>query len=142
MAKVNITLADLVVKEATKLKKEATKQELDNLCVDLNKLDPNHIEKCIYGQMCGDCFSERANQLIVQCAERVYNVPEYVTNNPIANSVLNGKPKSVAQRHEYFSPIEVYIFVSKSDKGKQALLNYLKGIRKTLKPTDLHKPKK
>ena len=142
MAKVNITLAELVVKEATKLKKEATKKELDSLSVDLNKLDPDNTEQCIYGQMTSDCFSKRANKLIVKCAERVYNIPENVRNNCIAESVLNGKPKSVDVRDTYFSPIEVYIFLSRSNKGKQALLDYLKGIRKTLKPTDLYKPKK
>ena len=144
MKKVDRTLTKLVVKEATKLKKTATESELERLSVHLNDLDPNSQEKCIYGQMTGHCFSKRANELIIKCAKRVYNMNRRRDGaNYFETAELNGKPKPVNDREiSYFSPIEMYIYLTKSKKGTQALLKYIKGIRKKLEVKDLYKSKK
>lgn len=54
-----------VLKEIINLKKYATQEELDNL--NINKLIPDLNDNCIYGQLTGNCFSERATRLIIKC---------------------------------------------------------------------------
>jgi hypothetical protein len=143
MKKVDTKLAKLVVKEATKLRKEATESELGNLSIHLSLLNPDSRSRCIYGQMTGDCFSKRANKLIVKCAERVYSIDKDGSGSLFDNAKLNGKPKKTKKRiGKYFSPIEMYIYLSNSKKGKKALLQYIKGIKDTLEPSELFKSKK
>ena len=60
-------LAD-VVAEAIALKKNATPEEIGRL--DFDTLRPENKERCIYGQMTGDCDSLRAIDLISLCAKR------------------------------------------------------------------------
>jgi hypothetical protein len=92
--------------------------------------------------MTGDCFSKRANKLIVKCAERVYSIDEERSGTLFDDAKLNGKPKKTKKRQgEYFSPIEMYIYLSNSKKGKNALLQYIKGIKDTLEPSELFKSK-
>ena len=143
MKKVDTTLAKLVVDEATKLKKTATESELERLSVHLNDLAPNNQEKCIYGQMTGHCFNARANELVLKCAKRVYDMNRNYGDNSFKTAELNGKPKPVNAREiSYFSPIEMYIYLTKSKKGTRALLEYIKGMRKKLEVKDLYKRKK
>jgi hypothetical protein len=143
MKKVDTKLAKLVVKEATKLRQKATKEELNNLSVDLNDLRADNRDGCIYGQMTGDCFSKRANKLIVKCAERVYSIDKERSGSLFDDAKLNGKPKKTKKRiGKYFSPIEMYIYLSNSKKGKKALLQYIKGIKDTLEHSELFKSKK
>jgi hypothetical protein len=142
MKKVDTKLAKLVVKEATKLRKEVTESELGNLSIHLSNLNPDNPSRCIYGQMTGNCFSKRANKLIVKCAERVYSIDEERGGSLFDDAKLNGKPKKTKRRHgKYFSPIEMYIYLSNSKKGKKALLQYIKGIKDTLEPSELFKSK-
>lgn len=51
----------LVRKEIISLKKKATSEELCKL--NFSTLAPSNTEKCIYGQMTGDCDSDRAREL-------------------------------------------------------------------------------
>lgn len=138
MAELNIELAKLVIDEATAIKKHAKKSELESLNGSVDYLDPDSKFSCIYGQMTGNCFSTRANSLIIKCAKRVYSSGNEAMNI-IGSSVLNGKPYEVtrARSCEYFSPIEVYIFKNKVKKRNQALLDYIKGKKETLKVEDL-----
>lgn len=139
MKKVNKTLAELVIAEATALRKLTTDREKQKLSLNLDELLPNNTDRCIYGQMTDNCFSRRANELILKCATRVYEIPAGVWFSTLSESVLNGKPTKVPDRKiAYFSPIEKYIFITKSEKGKQALLEYIKGVRTTLKVKDLY----
>lgn len=68
----NKVLKELVIKEAQNLRKFAYKSELARLSAE--HIDAEHSEKCVYGQMTGDCFSNRANNLIIKCCEKVYKV--------------------------------------------------------------------
>lgn len=132
-----ITLVELVKKEASKLKKNATPQEIERL--DFQILDPEHKRKCIYGQLTKDCFSTRAHELINKCAERVYEQDRRKVD--FSHSRLNGKPKfetnskyEEQERNGHFSPIECFItFKENQDNGNnEAIIDYLKGETKTL----------
>lgn len=125
----------LVKKEAANLKKNASKEEIGKLRFDL--LVPANTNKCIYGQMTGFCYSIRANDLIKNCAERVYknNGRDYVRELP-----LNGKPTflrsdSIWRAAQYYSPIEVFILQpgNQENGNNERLIKYLKGETKTLK---------
>jgi hypothetical protein len=139
MRKVDITLAELVIEEATNLKKVANQSEIDRLSPALDDLDADLANRCIYGQMTGNCFNDRASLLIRECATQVYNVVN--EDSPVSASVLNGKPKAVSgidRKYAYFSPIEKYIVISKKKTGIKALLEYIKGIRPTIEVKDLY----
>ncbi len=109
-------LEELVIEEAINLKKYAKKEELDKL--DYDNLDGDCAYKCIYGQMTGDCESNRAYNLIKKCAIKVYNVTS--DEDRIETSVLNGKPKNLKNYSDrlehYISPIERFLFFYKSSQ--------------------------
>ncbi len=129
----NITRAELiplVIAEATKLKANALKDELANL--NFSSLNADLPSRCIYGQMTGNCFNDRAVSLIEKSCEKV------IVNNPNRSGVngpLNGSPKG-SDRDLYWSPIEVYIYRNQStlryDKQNKVLIDFLRGETETL----------
>ena len=123
-------LIDLVRKEAKNIKTHATEEELNKLRFGM--LDSSSIRYCVYGQMTTDCYSDRANELIVKCATRVYKSELTSATNML--QYLNGKPKPVpSRRFVYHSPIEVFIMNKYStDKQRKNLIAYLKGQKKIL----------
>lgn len=130
-------LKALVIAEAKNIRKNADKKELAKLSID--KLNPNSPLYCIYGQMTGDCYSERANDLIISCATRVFDTCD-AKDDLIKESKLNGKPViyrggSPFSRPKYFSPIERFIYMKTNQKNgnNKALIAFLKGETKTLK---------
>src|SRR5688572_25057638 len=97
-----------VKEEAKKLRKLATKEELNRL--DFDYLDPENNRYCVYGQMTGDCMNERADKLITSSCERVYARESYFVI--FGDNRLNGKPKFGERQCNpshitYLSPIEV-----------------------------------
>lgn len=58
--------------EVKMLKKHATEKELDKM--DFNKLNSQHPEFCIYGQITGDCQSKRAKILMDKSCIRVMDI--------------------------------------------------------------------
>lgn len=66
----------LVIEEATALRENATQREKDRL--NFINLDPEHFERCIYGQMTGSCYNSRAIELIQKSASKVYNNNEHL----------------------------------------------------------------
>ena len=138
------TLIKLVRQEAKNIKENATKQEIERL--KIKSLDPSNTEGCIYGQMTGNCYSERANALIVKCATKVY---KSLGTRPLDDVELSekhtGLVKQLAVIHRdglFHSPIEIFIYqqgydvnfnVDRSPKGNiSRLINYLQGKTKTL----------
>lgn len=122
----------LATEEAVKLKEHATKEELGKL--NLKRLDPRISNTCIYGQMTGYCSGQRANELIMLCANRVYNVRE---SDTAQDAKLNGEPHQIAgdkTRHAYYqSPIEILIYDENGGKGDAAkLISFLKDETQTL----------
>ncbi len=118
------TLKEQVKLEAAALKQHATPSELANL--DFNRFNANRTSQCIYGQMTGNCYSNRANELIVQCAQRVYTtdsgclMPEDIEN-------LNGKPHLLegrTRKHYYHSPIELFVAINQDTIVKTLHLDY------------------
>lgn len=139
MTKREEMLHALVKQEDKNLKKHALKKELKRL--DFESLDPSYGSTCIYGQATGSCNSDRAIKLINSCAKRTYSGS--LKNGMIKGSTLkvNGQIDIDKRLASYFggytswSPIEVFILNNKNTKkesNNKALIDYLKGDRKTL----------
>ncbi len=135
--KKNEILIKLVKQEAKKLKEIAKPIELKKL--DFENLESDNRNKCVYGQMTGDCFNKRAEKLIMTVCERVYTSGNF---NGISDSKLNGKPlpnrlveDGCERRINYYSSIEVFIYNEKNQKNgnNKRLINYLNGTTKTLR---------
>lgn len=125
-------MKELATGEAKKLKKFATKDEIDNL--NLKQLDPADISRCIYGQMTGDCNSRRAQELIGKCCTQVYDTA-LVSKNYDINAQLNGKPFEIpGERHTHYqSPIEMLIYDSNGGfSARKKIIAFLKGETETL----------
>lgn len=124
-------LHDLVKKEAKNLRQNATEQELERL--NLRLLDSNCIKSCVYGQMTGDCLNERANELILRCATKIYDTTEANETNSInvlKDSVLSGGPYKINKNMHirvfyYVSPIEKFINIERWENVSK-LVKYLK----------------
>ena len=129
------TLAKLATEEVKKLKKHATKEEIDRLSID--NFNPDSMSRCIYGQLTGNCTSKRAEDLITSCCKKVLNV--YNKENIFLKCSLNGKPKKLAnywdRLHYYVSPIESLIYRRK--RAGKRIINYLKGVTKHIDLTTL-----
>jgi hypothetical protein len=131
------TLYNLTVIEATNLKANATPEELAKL--DFSTLNVDTQDKCIYGQMTGKCYSERATELIILCATEVYKGreewrKETVTGLHQTRYQLGGKPYPVEQRaFEYHSPMERFLFWNRNPKvNNKILIDFLQGRIDTL----------
>ena len=124
-------LKELVIKEAKKLKKAATLEEIENL--NFKQLDPTKESQCIYGQITGSCFNKRAVKLIQASCKRVYKIDPY-GSGAVPFGELNGSPKKT-ERGNYWSPIEAFIAIKKNGKNgnNKRLIKFLKGKTKTLK---------
>lgn len=118
----------LVIEEAKALRRHATKEEKELL--QFCNLSPSNRMKCVYGLMTGECYSNRATELIEKCAKRVYkanHIPSCIERKD-----LNGSPKG-EDRCGYWSPIEV--FIAKNGDGSEMnrrLISFIKGEIKSL----------
>lgn len=131
-----MTIQGLVKKEASKLKEYATQEELARL--NFEHLNPNSPRSCIYGQMTGNCYSPRANELVLKCAERVYISSINSTSNSgavFSYQTLNGEPHAIVgtkDRSElYHSPIEIYLVFNRENdttENNKILIDYLKNV--------------
>lgn len=128
-------LAD-VAKEAKALKKNATKDELENLSINL--LNPLSFNSCIYGQMTGYCNSTRALTLIQGCCPRFFttdNINQGMSMTGVKKAV-NGKKvgefKNGRNRYymSHFSAIETYILTK--DAKNANLIAFLRDETKEL----------
>lgn len=110
-------LKEDVRKEAEALRVHATSEERAKL--DMELLDPEHVCKCVYGLMCGECDNKRAIELIDHCAPGYYALEddEFV---PSDKGVISNR----------WSPIEVYIKLPEARNAN--LIAYLRGETETL----------
>jgi len=60
-------LIDEAEKEARQLRELITPEEQSRLI--LRHFNPKTIQNCIYGQLTGNCYSERAVELLTACAK-------------------------------------------------------------------------
>lgn len=121
----NHNLIPLVKEEARRLRIHATPKELSRL--NFEKLNPEASDLCIYGQMTGDCYSLRASELIVKCADRPFSerIHSY-TPIPVWSKKLQSRIlRQLDITRDGYSPIEYYIAQSGS-KNKE-LIDYLQG---------------
>ncbi|MCE7039175.1 hypothetical protein [Dyadobacter sp. CY312] len=114
----------LVIEEATKLKEHATAEEIGEL--NLDRLNPHFPDTCIYGQMTGWCYNERAIELLNLCATPfskmiVEYIPAEVEAFRVGSRVMS-----------CFSPIECYIF--RNGSKNETLIQFLKGEKDSLTP--------
>ena len=63
-----------VTDEIENIKKFATDKEKQKL--DFDNFDPDFLTSCIYGQLTGDCESDRAIKLIRKCCKRYFHFEE------------------------------------------------------------------
>ena len=116
-------MKQLVIEEATNLKKHATQEELNKL--DFSILHPNKTDRCIYGQLAESCFSHRAVDLMKTCASRGY---ETNSSFEIYDCKINGPIKEL-DRRSFWSPIEVFIDQPRNQENgnNKILIDFLKG---------------
>lgn len=117
----------LAKKEAVKLRERATPGELAKL--NFEWLDYANPKTCIYGQMTGNCYSDRAKNLIVLCAERIYE-KRFTGSNSLTSNVLGGAP-TIEARWDYFSPIEMFIYRAPT-KSIKSMISFLQGTSNSL----------
>jgi len=106
--------------------------------LDFNDFDPNSMRSCIYGQMTGDCNSERAKKLMCVACLRTVNNPGCGVARDFKElkSRINGEliPDDWSKKRYYFpeflSVLESYILLDES-KNKE-VLSYIKGETETL----------
>lgn len=117
----------LVRKEAKNLIANTTPSERARLSIA--NLVTQSARSCIYGQMTGDCYSERAVDLIELSCEKVYRRD----HSDRISGVLNGKPTG-SYRMAYWSPIEIFIDIplNQLNGNNKRLIAYLKGETKRL----------
>lgn len=124
-------LTDAVEAEARALRNHATQDEIDML--DFDELDPLDPDQCIYGQMTGNCYSDRAKELIELCCNRVYK--SFHGSLPNIGAPLNGSPigksrmcddEELHSNTEYYSPIELYIS-GKDEERIAKLIRFIQG---------------
>lgn len=94
-------LKKAVVKEALLLRKYATKKERAKLNFDSIRSD--NVTLCIYGQMTGNCYKNRAIQLLLKCGVPTNDFP---FPNP---TVFFEVTRDFEQGERAFSAIECYI---------------------------------
>lgn len=134
-------LKEDVRKEAEALRIHATKEERDKLSIVT--LSPSNTDRCIYGQMTGNCFSLRAAELIHGCCARYFKhnvvpalfdgqsnmvrIRQYV-NGTTVNDFIKDRSESSPESH--FSAIEAYILLPEARNAN--LIAYLRGETETL----------
>lgn len=127
-----------VTNEAIMLRENATKEELAKL--DFKHLDTMSQWGCIYGQTTGDCFSQRAAELIQLCCPRYFhkgavnhfNDFHNVATNANGTAVVNFKKSrtGIDRNKKYYSAIEAYITLPTAKNRN--LIAYLRGQAETL----------
>lgn len=118
----NSELKKLVKDEADKLKQFATADELVKL--DFDQLSPRDMTRCIYGQIAGVCFNERAVELLNKCAKPL--IDDYGDYFDGIDLRLTERPERFDNHDErWFSPIEVYI--TQREANNENLIQYLRG---------------
>lgn len=118
-----------VLKEVEKIKKHANKKEISKLNFDV--LNPKDRFNCIYGQMTGDCYGDRATTLINKCAS-------LFLHSLVAKKWKHVKPHlsykkgTIFDWNRTFTAVETYIALDRT-KNK-SLIKYLKGEVETWTP--------
>lgn len=128
-------LAD-VRHEIEMLKQNATESEIARL--NINSLNANDINLCIYGQMTGDCTSLRAKDLMDKSCKRVFSRTFKIRTAIQLDALIpnvNGNYESqdwdiYGRELDYLSALEGYIYAT--DAKNAEIISYLKDETTTL----------
>lgn len=125
--------------EIESIKLHATKKEKSRL--NFKEFKPAYSEDCVYGQLTGDCRSERAIELIEKSCVRIWDLSEKnVDIDKIkdasfeeAKSFLNGAfdKETFGDGCQYLSALEGYIVLKRANN--ENILAYIKGETDKLK---------
>lgn len=131
-------LKEDVRKEAEALRVHATKEELGRL--DISNMRPVSPTCCIYGQMTGNCYCERAADLIKACTtifiDKIYeafdNGIEGISQMTISKDapLFKYERTNRAGMDAKYSAIETYIVLPEARNAN--LIAYLRGETETL----------
>lgn len=114
-----IKFLEEVKKELRTIKRRATPQEKSQL--DLSTFNFDDGDHCIYGQMTGDCYSNRAKHLMPKSYSQIFQPSAGVTD---LNQRVNYKHLAT-KKGKSFTALEIYLFDNKSDHAK--IIAYIKG---------------
>lgn len=115
----------LVIKEIETIKKKATNEEIARL--NFNVFDASRIDRCIYGQMTGNCDSARALKLMPKKYDEIgFNDSSAYSKDYIQFEVQD------FTKGNYFTALEKYLFMVKAPVHRH-IISYLKGRTKVLK---------
>ncbi len=132
-----------VIHEIGMLKQHATPEEIDNLSIE--NFNPRTPSGCIYGQLSGDCASQRAKSLMDVSCIRVMDLDcegvdgilhkdiedeEFNINGKYEAQTWNDQSSWSGRTFRYLSALEGYI-CTKDAKNKE-IIQYLKGEIPTL----------
>lgn len=132
-------LKEDVRKEAEALRVHATIEERERL--NFSELKPSYVDRCIYGQMTGYCYNDRAAVLIGKCTARFFefDVIEDAERTGFAGVAKNANGVSVPDFEQertgvtaesHFSAIEAYILLPEARNAN--LIAFLRGETETL----------
>jgi hypothetical protein len=114
------TFIKKVQKELDKIKKRATKEEIDKL--DFNSFRYDSQVACIYGQMTGDCDSVRATEIKKKTFKEIDGFGDHSGYKFEQQDFKKGKE---------FTALEKYLFMVNSETHKE-IIQYLKGETKEI----------
>lgn len=106
-----------VLNEINNIKALATTEEIESL--NLLGLRPSERDKCIYGQMTGDCFSFRAQYLIEECCNTTTSF------DSLSASKTDAKKPVFDRNNRNFSYLEHCIYNHRHNNDN--IIAYLKG---------------
>ncbi len=115
-------LKQLVKQEADNIKIHATEEEIGRLDFDI--LDCFSVHECIYGEMTGHCFNERAIELLRKCSRPFSSSIETLREYDLVYFQYGHDTRA-------YSAIEFYI--SRPNAKNKELIAYIKGETKTLR---------
>lgn len=103
-------LRKFALQELKNIKRFATQQEWNKLVNNIDSLH-NQSNLCVYGQMTGSCYSDRAWELAVDCNRSGITFTgcsptlRFVGEHKDQNAMLLGDNKSA----RFFTPMELYL---------------------------------
>lgn len=117
--------------EIDAIKKYATEKEIARLSKE--NFNANFINTCIYGLMAGDCFNERANELVKKCATGLG--PSLSTKIPEENTFLKRPRSGIKGGSPIFSKLELHLMLnsrSENNSYNHLIIDYIKSERTEL----------
>lgn len=125
-------LAD-VRHEIEMLREHATDREKSNL--DFSEFNPSYSSTCIYGQMTGQCYSVRAEELMDLSCVRIFDrnpsgkkplvkILDFVNGEYEKSKIWKGRNKRDFD-YKFISALEGYIFAT--DAKNAEIIQYIKG---------------